>query len=197
MENTQSMASLATPPVTDVQTANILLCHLLRRLNRSAKAEDLYNIAVGEDVISFFVYQDALQFLLESGSFEEQTDPDTGEVVYAITQRGVQTAEELRNFVVKAYRDKLVRAALRYYAEREREQEVKLTYIQLRQGVHVRVQIVGFGDDNLLDVKLYAPDETQAHALGEKIMLNPVRFYEKILDAALSNEEESIDLTDN
>ena len=52
-------------------------------------------------------------------------------------------------------------------------------------------------EDDLLDMKLYAPDYTQAKYLGEQIMLNPAGFYGKILDAAFSNQEEPYDLSDN
>ena len=55
----------------------------------------------------------------------------------------------------------------------------------------------GIKQDDLLDMKLYAPDYTQAKYLGEQIMLNPAGFYGKILDAAFSNQEEPYDLSDN
>jgi len=48
-----------------------------------------------------------------------------------------------------------------------------------------------------MELKLYAPDMTQAKLLGEKIMLNPARFYSRIIEFALSNEEPKYDLTDN
>ena len=47
-----------------------------------------------------------------------------------------------------------------------------------------------------MDIKLYAPDYSQAKLLGEKIMLNPAGFYGKVITLALSNTEEEYDLSD-
>ena len=44
---------------------------------------------------------------------------------------------------------------------------------------------------------MYAPDMTQAKLIGEKILLNPAGFYGKVIEVALSNEEQPYDLSDN
>ena len=51
--------------------------------------------------------------------------------------------------------------------------------------------------NDLMDLKLFAPDMGQAKLIGEKIMLNPAGFYGKVIELALSNEEIPYDLTDN
>ena len=48
-----------------------------------------------------------------------------------------------------------------------------------------------------MDLKLYAPDLTQAKLIGEKVLLNPSGFYSKVIELALSNEEPPYDLSDN
>ena len=114
---------------------------------------------------------------------------------YVLTENGIRTAKELRNYVGKAYRDKLVSAAFHYFARIKRESEVKIEYIPLKKGYYVHVRCLDIEDD-LLDMKLYAPDYTQAKYLGEQIMLNPAGFDGQILDAAFSNQEEPYDLSD-
>ena len=121
---------------------------------------------------------------------------ENGSSYYALTETGMRIAKELRNYVGKAYRDKLVSAALHYFARIKRESEVKIDYIPLEKGYYVHVRCLDVQDD-LLDLKLYAPDYTQAKYLGDQIMLNPAGFYGKILDAAFSNREERYDLSDN
>lgn len=78
----------------------------------------------------------------------------------------------------------------------KRESEVKINYIPLKKGYYVHVRCLDIGDD-LLDMKLYAPDYSQAKYLGEQIMLNPAGFYGKILDAAFSNREEPFELEED
>jgi hypothetical protein len=47
-----------------------------------------------------------------------------------------------------------------------------------------------------MDLKLFAPDLSQAELLGKNIMINPTGFYSKILNFALNNEEETFDPND-
>ncbi|MGN1402783.1 MAG: DUF4364 family protein [Ruminococcus sp.] len=189
------MSKMATPPIMDPHTANILICYLLYRIDKPVRVSHLYDIAVGNDIINYFAYQDSIAYLTDHGSVEVQKHKN-GIEYYTLTENGIRTAKELRNYVGKAYRDKLVSAALRYFARIKRQNEVKINYIPLQKGYYVHVRCLDVQDD-LLDLKLYAPDYTQAKYLGEQIMLNPAGFYGKILDAAFSNEEESYDLSDN
>ena len=177
-ENLMKMAQLATPPIMDPHTANILICYLLYRIGRPVQASHLYDIAVGNDIINYFAYQESIDYLCSHGSVALNAGKNDKEKSYSLTDIGIRTAKELRNYVGKAYRDKLVSAALRYFARIKRANEVTIDYIPL-------------------DLKLFAPDDTQAKFLGEQIMLNPAGFYGKILDAAFSNQEETFDLSDN
>ncbi len=192
--NTSKIFDRATPPIDNASTANILLCYLLYRIDTPIQEDQLYDIAVGNDIINYFAFQESLAYLKEQDSITEITQEDG--TALTLTEKGVLTACELRNYVGKPYRDKLVLAALRYFARRKRENEVKIDYIPLKKGYYVHVRCLDIGDD-LLDMKLYAPDYTQAVYLGNQIMLNPSGFYGKILDAAFSNEEPTYDLRDN
>lgn len=194
-ENLLKMSKMATPPIMDPHTANILICYLLYRIDKPVRVAHLYDIAVGSDIINYFAYQDSITYLTSHGSVLVQKH-NNGIEYYTLTENGIRTAKELRNYVGKAYRDKLVSAALHYFARIKRQNEVKIDYIPLQKGYYVHVRCLDVQDD-LLDLKLYAPDYTQAKYLGEQIMLNPAGFYGKILDAAFSNEEENYDLSDN
>jgi hypothetical protein len=194
-ENLMKMSKMATPPIMDPHTANILICYLLYRIGKPVRESHLYDIAVGNDIINYFAYQESLDYLTKQDSIRMQKQ-ENGSSYYALTETGMRIAKELRNYVGKAYRDKLVSAALHYFARIKRESEVKIDYIPLEKGYYVHVRCLDVQDD-LLDLKLYAPDYTQAKYLGDQIMLNPAGFYGKILDAAFSNREERYDLSDN
>lgn len=194
-ENMDKMAKMDTPPITDAHIANILLCYLLYRIDRPVQVSQLYDIAVVGEIINYFTYEDSIAYLTENGSLHVQNG-ENGQEYYVLTKQGIRTAKELHQYVSKAYRDKLVVTAFRYFARLKRENEVKLEYIPLKKGYYVHVRCLDIGDD-LLDLKLYAPDETQAHYLGDQIMLNPANFYGKVLEAAFSNEEEMPDLSEN
>ena len=194
-ENMMKMSKMATPPIMDPHTANILICYLLYKIDKPVRVSHLYDIAVGSNIINYFAYQDSISYLTEHNSVAVRQNEEAVDY-YVLTENGIRTAKELRNYVGKAYRDKLVSAAFHYFARIKRESEVKIEYIPLKKGYYVHVRCLDIEDD-LLDMKLYAPDYTQAKYLGEQIMLNPAGFYGKILDAAFSNQEEPYDLSDN
>ena len=105
-------------------------------------------------------------------------------------------AKELKKYAPKSYRDKLVLAALRYFTKLKYEQELKIEYIPIENGYYTHIRCLDTKND-LMDLKLYAPDLTQAKLIGEKIRLNPSGFYGKVIELALSNEEAPYDLSDN
>jgi hypothetical protein len=196
-ENLMKMSEMATPPVMETYTASILICYLLYRIDRPIEKAHLYDIAVSSDIINYFFYQESIAYLEKNNSIIS-TETSEGKPAYELAAKGIQCARELRDYVSKAYRDKMVLCALRYFARLKRENEVKIEYIPLTHGYYVHVRCLDVQED-LLDMKLYAPDLTQAKYLGEQIMLNPAGFYGKILDAAFQNKEDKsdYDLSDN
>jgi len=183
---------MATPTVMDSYTASILICYLLRRIGKPIQKEHLYDIAVGNEIINYFFYQESITNLIHQNLI--QVIPDKQNVpAFQLTDRGREYARQLKEYVSKPYRNKLVSAAFRYFAKIKRENEVKLEYIPLKKGYYVHVRCLDRECD-LLDLKLYAPDLTQAKFLGEQIMKNPAGFYGKILEAAFSNEEAELSI---
>lgn len=194
-ENIFKMSELADTEISDVPTLNILLCYLLYKIDRPVGTEQLYDIAVSTGVINYFSYQDSLDYLLTNGLVSLQSGED-GEECYVLEPKGTACAEQLKKYAPKSYRDKLVLAALRYFARIKANKEVKVSYIPLDKGCYVQVRCPDQNGD-LMDLKLFAPDMSQAQLMGDKIMLDPAGFYGRIIELVLSNKEVSYDLTDN
>lgn len=194
-ENIKKMAEMADTEIRDVPTLNILLCYLLYKIDKPVETEQLYDIAIGTGVVNYFYYQDSVDYLLKNQLISQKKDSE-GLDCYVIEPKGVACAKQLKTYAPKSYRDKLVLAALRYFARRKYEKEMKIEYIPAGKGYYTQIRVLDNNCD-LMDLKLYAPDLTQAKLLGEKVLLNPSGFYSKIIELALSNEEPPYDLTDN
>lgn len=193
-ENILKMAELADTEIKDVPTLNILICYLLYKIKRPVETEQLYEIAIGTGIVNYFYYQDSIDYLIKNTLIS--TSEDDGKMFYILEAKGIECARQLKSYAPKSYRDKLVLAALRYFARIKAEHEMKIEYLPVENGYYARVCCLD-KDCDLMDLKLYAPDLTQAKLIGEKIMLNPAGFYGKIVDLALSNEELPYDLSDN
>ncbi|MBR2283440.1 MAG: DUF4364 family protein [Ruminococcus sp.] len=194
-ENIFKMSELADTEITDVPTLNILLCYLMYKIGHEVEADQLYDIAFSTGVVNYFTYQDSLGYLVENGLIEESKN-SSGALSYSLLPKGESCARQLKSFAPKSYRDKLVLAALRYFARLKSQQEMKVEYIGLEKGCYVVIRCPDKEYD-LMELKLFAPDMRQAKLLGERIMLDPAGFYGKIIELALSNEETKYDLTDN
>ena len=194
-ENIFKMSEMADTEIKDVPTLNILLCYLLYKIGRPVCTEHLYDIAISTGVVNYFCYQDSLDYLLKNQLIGEEKDAE-GTDCYTLLPKGEACAKELKKYAPKSYRDKLVLAALRYFARLKLEQEIKIEYIPLAKGCYVHLRCLDVGDD-LMELKLYAPNREQAELIGKRIMLNPSGFYGKVIELALSNEEVSYDLSDN
>lgn len=193
MENYSKMSELASTELKDVQTVKILICYLLYRLHKPIESEQLYDIAVSTEIINYFFYQDAIDYLITNNSIT--VSEEDNKKIFTITQKGIDCAKTLRGYVPKSYRDRIVKAALKYFAKLKYESEVKIEYIKLENGYYVQCRCLDIKED-LMDLRLYAPDLGQAELLGKNIMKNPVGFYSKILELALNNEEEEFNPDD-
>lgn len=194
-ENLMKISELADRSVTDSSVANVLLCYMLYRVKVPMESELLYDIAVTGGIINYFTFQDAMQSLQSNGSVTV-TMNDKGEATYALTEKGVDCARKLKTFAAKSYRDHIVLAAKREMERRRNADDVKIDYIPLEQGCHLRVRIKD-QSMTLLELTLFTPDMKQAQLLGEKILSNPSMLYTNILEAAMKNEAEPVDLSDN
>ena len=194
-ENIMKMAERADTEIKDIPTLNILLCYLLYKIDRPVSPDQLYDIAIGTGIINYFYYQDSIGYLLKNGLIVLEKD-EKGTEKYILQPKGRECAKQLKNYAPKSYRDKLVLAALRYFARIKYEKELKIEYEPVGNGYYVRVRCIDNTFD-LMDLRLYAPDMTQAKLIGEKILLNPAGFYGKVIEVALSNEEQPYDLSDN
>lgn len=194
-ENIFKMSEKADTEIKDLPTLNILICYLLNKIGKPVNTEHLYDILITTGLINYFYYQDSIGFLLENKLITIESN-EKDENCYILLPKGVRCAKELKKYAPKSYRDKFVLASLRYFARLKMEQEVSIEYIEAENGCYIRIRCLDTKND-LMDLKLFAPDMTQAKLIGDKILLNPAGFYSKVIELALSNKEIAYDLTDN
>jgi len=187
MENISKITADYSLELKDSHAVKILLCYLLKKLDRPVSPEQLYEIAVGSEIINYFFYTEAMDELIKNQTILRENKD--GKEFYILAEKGRYGADEFKQYVPKSFRDKLLTCALKFFAKLKRENEVKCDFIELENGYYVQCRILDVSDD-LLDMKIFAPDLEQAKFIKEKIMLNPTDFYAKIMGFALFNAEE-------
>ena len=178
--------------VSDLYEAEVLLAYFLNRSERPCTPAQLTEIATAEGVINYFVYNEAIEKMIENGSLI-LTEKE-GTEVYELTEKGRNGANELKKIVLKSIRDRIYAAGLRLFAKLRSESSVDCQIEPLEKGCSVHTR---FKDKNaeLMDISIYATDEDQAAFIKSKIMKDPSGFYGKIIDYVISNEEYVPDIT--
>ena len=171
--------------------AKVLLCFLLEKLDRPIEEKQLYEIAMNSGVVNYFYYNDALSDLLKNGSVTRQERDGTAYII--LEDKGRWGADYFNDTVPYYFRKQLLAEALRYFARLRRESEADVEIIPNDNGCTVRC-VIKDGKLELMKIDLYAPDEDQAELLKEKIMLDPLGFYKKVVGFTLGLEEESPDV---
>lgn len=172
--------------LTESLSVRILICYLLKKLDRPVTTDQLYEIAVGNDIINYFYYTEAINELIKNETILIKKT-ENGEI-YILAEKGMYGAEEFKKYVPKTFREKLLSAALKYFAKLKMESEVKCQLIESQNGYYVKCEILD-SDYNLMELKLFAPDEEQAKLVMDRILLNPTDFYGKVIGFALENKE--------
>ncbi len=172
----------------------ILLSDILLRFDGVLPEDWLYEIMVPTGHVSYFMYMDAIGALLEQKSVVCCTAD--GLPSYRLTETGRLSVKQSRLYVPKYFRDRVHLTALRYVARQRALRDLRQSCEPSGNGWSMTISCMDHGAE-MMQVRIHTPGKEQAEMLGERIQCNPARFFGKLLDLALTNEEEQYDLTDN
>ena len=181
--------------LSDPSRIRILICDVLAKFDGRLPESWLYEIFVGAGHVSYFLYEDALGWLLDNGSAVTETDA-AGETQCFLTDRGRQTVRRLRQYVPKLFRDQVMLTALRYTDRQKALRDLRIAYEDEANGCRLCLTCSDNGRE-MFYLRIGTPDRASAELLGERILRNPTGFFGKVIDLAVRNEEEQFDLTDN
>lgn len=179
--------------LTESHSIRILLCYLLKKLEKPISPQQLYEIAVGNNIINYFYYTEAIEELVKNKTILIENN-ESGQF-YVLAEKGKYGTDEFKQYVPKTFREKLLGTALKYFAEQKKNSDVKCELIKLEKGYNVNCVILDL-NDKLMELNLFAPDEEQAQLIKNQIMLNPTDFYGKIIGFALGNKEYEPEIED-
>lgn len=172
--------------LTDSYAVKILICYFLQQIGRPITPNQLTEIATSDGTVNYFVYTEAVEQMLESGTL--LIEEEAGESYYVLSETGRAGAEDFKKIVPKSFRDKILSSGLKFFAKLKNDNDVKVSVSEQGKGYSVNC-ICTDGGIKLMELKLYAPDEEQARMLADKILINPTDFYAKVIDFASNNQE--------
>ena len=188
-------ATLECPILDDPSRICILICDILKHFEGNLPEQWLYDIMLKSCGINYFIYSEAIGFLLENGSIVLEPS-NKHEDTYYLTKKGLRCADDLRNLVPKLFRDQVMLAALKYVSHERALRDLEISYEPEQNGCAVCLRCMDQSRE-MFYLRIQAPTRESAELLGEKVLLNPAGFFGRIIDLALNNEAEEFDLSDN
>lgn len=185
------MSELSTAELNSAHDVKVLLCYLLEKLDMPVEEEQLYEIIVNSEIVNYFLYTEALDSLIKNNSVSREVRDGKNYIV--LEEKGRSGADYFNETIPHYFRKKILKEALYYFARIRHENEAETDIVRTKNGFEVNCRIKDVEFD-LMKLSLYAPDEDQAKLIREKILLDPVGFYRKMIEFVLENEEEKIDI---
>jgi len=172
----------------------IILSDILLRFDGELPEPWLYEILVLSDIMSYFMYMDALGALMDQQAVVKVS---RGGMEYVtLTNKGRESVRQARLFVPKYFRDLVHLTALRYVSRQQALRDLQISCTEEKDDWLVSFTCFDSGRE-MMSLQIHAPSKESADVLSERILRNPARFFGKLLDIALTNEEEQYDLSDN
>ncbi len=167
----------------------VMICYLLDKVKDPITEDQLYEIVQESEIINYFYYTEAMGALLKNESVV-RVERD-GKTYIEATEKGKFGAEYFNDSIPYYFRKKLLKTAMYYFARLRRESEADVEINEVSNGCEVNCKIRDTSFD-MMRISLYAPDYDQAKLIRDKIMLDPIGFYSRVIGYALENEEEKI-----
>ncbi len=173
--------------LTNEYEIKILICYLLKNVTAPLSAYQMNEVFQEYSIVNYFEFASALADLRSTGHVTASTATD-GSEVYTITDLGIRTADTLERSLPRSVRDKAVSGALALLAKERLNRENTVLIEQTEDGYLVTCTVSDVGSD-LMQLKLFVPDELQAQAVKREFSRHPQSVYTRIL-AVLTQQED-------
>lgn len=166
----------------------ILICHVLKHIERPMPVSALIELFVGEGIGNYFEAASAAAALVKSGHIA--IGGCEGEKCYNLTDLGESAAGTFEKTLPLSVREKAVDAANRYFIRRERRAHNKAEVQKADDGYLLTLTITDVGSD-LLKLTILLPDEETCGRIRERFLDDPIVVYKGVV-ASLTGSFENV-----
>ena len=166
----------------------ILICHVLKHIERPMPVSALIELFVGAGIGNYFEAASAAAALVKSGHIA--IGGCEGEKCYTLTDLGESAAGTFEKTLPLSVREKAVDAANRYFIRRERRAHNKAEVQKADDGYLLTLTITDVGSD-LLKLTILLPDEETCGRIRERFLDDPIVVYKGVV-ASLTGSFENV-----
>ena len=167
----------------------IIICYILKNVESPLSRDNLQSALYDNGIANYFEISQAIDNLLDVGAVEIIDNTLT------LNSKGEQIARDLNDELSIFIKNKAIRAAklTAVYERRKRENDISIVKLDDKKYRLDITLLSGLGDsektDELMNVSVFVTDSLQAETMKTTFLNNPVRLYEKVIEALTEDSE--------
>ena len=167
----------------------IIICYILKNVDSPLSRDNLQSALYDNGIANYFEISQAIDNLLDVGAVE------TIDNTLTLNSKGEQIARDLNDELSIFIKNKAIRAAklTAVYERRKKENDISIVKLDDKKYRLDITLLSGLGDsektDELMKVSVFVTDSLQAETMKTTFLNNPVRLYEKVIEALTEDSE--------
>ena len=167
----------------------IIICYILKNVDSPLSRDNLQSALYDNGIANYFEISQAIDNLLDVGAVEIIDN------TLALNSKGEQIARDLNDELSIFIKNKAIRAAklTAVYERRKKENDISIVKLDDKKYRLDITLLSGLGDsektDELMKVSVFVTDSLQAETMKTTFLNNPVRLYEKVIEALTEDSE--------
>ena len=174
--------------IHDMLDVKVLILFVMSKVDYPATGQQIYELCLQDDCVSYFDIYAALPQLVKSGHLVEKEKD-----LYAITEKGRADGALTQDSIAYTVRCKAENAVDRFNRQLRRSSYVKTQVIPRETGESSVIMALDDETGNLMTLELMAPNQRQAVRLGKFFEKKAEKLYNMIMAELLEEEKRKPD----
>lgn len=180
MDNYSFSEGVAPGGLKDRAEIKLLICYLLKNLDRSLTRTQINEILQDYNIANYFEINGAISELISGGQVSTQLVDGDEEIT--LTAKMEHHVRLIERDLPKSVREKAVKSALKILTRERIERESKVEIEALDHGYHITFTVMDM-ETELLKITIYVADERQIEIVKKNFYNNAVSIYSNVISS--------------
>lgn len=189
MKNEKYFAGIGSQGLTEKYDIIILICYVLNSVKYPLNKLELDEIVRENGLVNYFSFVATLDEMIKQGHISPTPiNNNRDEDKLFLTQKGVETAQSLKNFLNVSLRERIVAIGLNLVAKLKRKENIEVDIRKVEDGYMVKCIVHDYGSD-IMSLEMYAVDEYQANLMKTELFNNTANIYKGLIALLTHNKD--------
>lgn len=181
MDDKASMAGVRPGAPNTVTDIKMLICYILKVVDKPLTFDLLYEALNYEDLVNYFELKTCMEDLVKNKHLTNKNE------VYALTSAGEYAGKELKTSIPISTRERAEKAVFLTIARKERESQVNVDIIELKDGTYKMDLSIPHAQSILVQFSIHAPSYKECEKIRKRFLNAPTYIYKSVLAALIGD----------